>query len=87
MLHCELGHGNRRKGTSTSITHLMSWNVSSVPKRPVRPSLAWDGTDAKFETFGRDGRPVAVRPDLCPGRTAGPYRCLSLCFIFEFHEH
>ena len=59
----------------------------SVPKRPVRPSLAWDGTDAKFETFGRDGRLVAVRPDLCPGRTAGPYRCLSLCFIFEFHEH
>jgi len=59
-------------------------SIDSVPKRPVRPSLASDGTDAKFETFGRDGRPIA---DLCPGRTAGPYRCLSLCFIFEFHEH
>ena len=30
---------------------------------------------------------VAVRPDLCPGRTAGPYRCLSLCFIFKSHEY
>ena len=36
---------------------------------------------------GRDGRLVVVRPDLCLGRTAGPYRCLSLCFIFESHEH
>ena len=61
--------------------------VFSVPKRPVRPSLAYDGTDAKFETFGRDRRRVAVCPDLSPGRTAGPSRCLSLCFTFEFHEH
>jgi len=38
-------------------------------------------------SVGRDGRPVGVRPDLCWRRTAGPYRCLSLCFIFEFHEH
>ena len=30
---------------------------------------------------------VAVRPDLCPGRTAEPYRYLSLCFIFKSHEY
>ena len=37
------------------------------------------GTDA--------GVVLVVRPDLCPGRTAGPYRCLSLCFIFKSHEY
>jgi len=30
-----MGTGNRRKGTSTSITHLMSWNVSATPSRSL----------------------------------------------------
>jgi len=26
--------------------------------------------------LGRDGRQIVVRPNPCPGRTTGPYRCL-----------
>ena len=61
------------------------------PKTGRTPSLRpLDGTDAQLQsvlTFGWDGRPVAVHSDIWTGQTAGPYRCLSLCFIFEFHEH
>ena len=35
----------------------------SVPKRPVRPSLAYDGTDAQLQsvlTSARDGRPGPI---------------------------
>ena len=34
--------------------------------------------------LGRDGRQIVVHPNPCPGRAAGPYRCLSLTAIFKF---
>ena len=43
----------------------------SEPKRPVRPSLATDGTDCELWWMpGTDGG-CGVRPDACPGRTVG----------------
>ena len=48
----------------------------SEPKRPVRPSLSADGTDYGLGRMpGTDGG-SGVRPDRCPGRTAGDGRCL-----------
>jgi len=47
------------------------WNLSSEPKRPVRPSLAMDGTDCRLGWMpGTDGG-CGVRPGGCPGRTVG----------------
>ena len=51
----------------------VSGRKPSVPKRPVRPSFPQDGTDAVFSALALDGRRTVVRPNLCPGRTAGPY--------------
>ena len=45
--------------------------LPSEPKRPVRPSLATDGTDRGLWWMpGTDGG-CGVRPDACPGRTVG----------------
>jgi len=41
----------------------------------------------QFRPFGPGRCQVAVCPDLYMGRSARPYSCPSLCFIFEFHEH
>ena len=38
----------------TNIDHRLTG--ISVPKRPVRPSFAKDGTDANFQDSARDGR-------------------------------
>ena len=51
----------------------------SEHKRPVRPSLAMDGTDYGLGwTPGADGG-CGVRPDGCPWRTVGDGRCLRWC--------
>ena len=40
--------------------------------------------DTRFETFGLDGPPVAVRPNLGPGRMAGPIGVLVYVLFLNF---